>query len=342
MAVHGVSLADLSRDPGEVARGLSTWLRGDPDEAALETLAASSRDLHSRGYRLWCWSGRTADGAPAWALPVPSPVASAFRPRGPARALARCVAAAVAAGAEPAALRVLDWRGFVCLVIPGCEEELADLALTDAHPAPARARLAALPPEVSLGGVPLPLPRASSPEDDGLTALAHAIGVHPLHVAVSLAAHGVPVDEPSYPPELVGSLREWGLSGDGPAPVAAPEASLDPDDDPCPRRRHARKLLRRLLRMGKVGSQYHTSFDHVYRGAAPDLRREALDVGEALVRAGLLGEKPSVGQRHVFLRREALPEIHALIDRGETRSPALAELWTAPAPGDAATAPREP
>ena len=57
-------------------------------------------------------------------------------------------------------------------------------------------------------------------------------------------------------------------------------------------------------------------------------------VGEALLRAGLLGEKPSVGQRHVYLRREALPEIHALIERGETADPALRALWTAPAPGE--------
>src|SRR5207253_11198268 len=106
------------------------------------------------------------------------------------------------------------------------------------------------------------------------------------------------------------------------------------EDDPCPRRRHARKVLQRLLRMGKVGSQYHTEFDHLYRGAAPEDRREALEVGEALLRAGLLGEKPSVGQRHVFLRREALPEIHALIDRGHTANPGLAARWTAPAPED--------
>jgi hypothetical protein len=84
--------------------------------------------------------------------------------------------------------------------------------------------------------------------------------------------------------------------------------------------------------MGKVGAQYHTEFDHLYRGAAPEDRRDALAVGEALVRASLLGEKPSVGQRHVYLRRDALPAIHALIDRGETSDPGLAAEWTAPAP----------
>jgi len=85
--------------------------------------------------------------------------------------------------------------------------------------------------------------------------------------------------------------------------------------------------------MGKVGTGYHTAFDHMYRGAPADQRHDALEVGEALLRAGLLGEKPSVGQRHVYLRREALPEIHALIERGETGDAVLAAVWTAPAPG---------
>ena len=333
MAVDGITIADLARDPGEVARGLAAWRRGDPDEAALQTLAASSRDLHSRAYRLWVWSGLTDGGEPAWVLPVPAPVAMAFRPRGPARALARCLGAAIAAGAEPRGIRLLDWRGFACLVLPELDDELAGLALAEAHPAPAEALLTALPARVAVTGVPFPLPPPPSASGDPLTALGHAIGAHQVLVAITLAAHGVTVDDPEYPPETVRSLREWGLAGAGPAPAPDPGPSMEPEDDPCPRRRHARKLLRRLLRMGKVGTQYHTSFDHVYRGAPPDGRREALDVGEALVRAGLLGEKPSVGQRHVYLRREALPEIHALIERGETGSPTLEELWTAPPPG---------
>ena len=96
--------------------------------------------------------------------------------------------------------------------------------------------------------------------------------------------------------------------------------------------------------MGKVGPGYHTEFDHFARGAAAHDRRQALEVGEALVRAGLLIEKPSVGQRHISLNVRALPEIHALIARGETSDPQLAGLWTAPAPGSptATRAPRGP
>ena len=58
-------------------------------------------------------------------------------------------------------------------------------------------------------------------------------------------------------------------------------------------------------------------------------------MGEALIRAGMLLEKPSVGQRHISLNVRALPQIHALIERGETDDPQLAEMWTAPAPGAA-------
>ena len=144
------------------------------------------------------------------------------------------------------------------------------------------------------------------------------------------------MDADAYPPEIIDQLRRWGLDGTPPPPGAP---SMAVEDDPCPRRRHARTVLRRLLRMAKVGDQHHTEFDHLYRGAAADDRREALEVGEALVRAGLLGEKPSVGQRHVYLRREALPDIHALIDRGETRDAVLAGEWTAPAPGAATAGP---
>jgi hypothetical protein len=51
-------------------------------------------------------------------------------------------------------------------------------------------------------------------------------------------------------------------------------------------------------------------------------RALALEVGEALVAAELLGEKTSVGQRHVFLNPRKSGEIRALIDGGEV-PPAL-------------------
>jgi hypothetical protein len=88
-----------------------------------------------------------------------------------------------------------------------------------------------------------------------------------------------------------------------------------PHDDPQPARRVARRILQRLNGMGKWGG-YHTDFRHLSRGFAGNERALADTVGEALLDAGLLNEKPSVGQRHVYLNPRRAADIHALIDRG--------------------------
>ena len=68
--------------------------------------------------------------------------------------------------------------------------------------------------------------------------------------------------------------------------------------------------------MGKWGG-YHTEFQHLARGFAPADRALASATGEALLASGLLSEKPSVGQRHVFLNPRQAGAIRALIDTGE-------------------------
>ena len=303
-----------------------------------ETLALSARDLHARSYTLWAWAGSTVDGAAGWALPVGAGQVTAFAPRGPAQALLRTLRAARDAGADPARVRLLDWRGWALLALPGVEAELAEHALGDAHPAPARARLARLPAGALMGGEPIPLPPLGAGGDRATAVgdLAARVGAHPVPVALALLGDGWTLDEPAYPSGVEGRLGA--LSDPAAAAALEPEPSLAIDDDPCPRRRHARRVLRRLLGMKKVGPGYHTEFDHLLRGAPADGRADARAVAEALIRAGLLGEKPSVGQRHVYLRREALPEIHALIDRGETDAPELLRLWTSPPPGRPPTA----
>src|SRR5436190_544317 len=80
-------------------------------------------------------------------------------------------------------------------------------------------------------------------------------------------------------------------------------------------RRVARRILQRLAGMGKWGG-YHTEFSHLARGFAGNDRALADDVGERLVKSGLLLERPSVGQRHVFLNPRRAGEIYALIDHG--------------------------
>ena len=102
----------------------------------------------------------------------------------------------------------------------------------------------------------------------------------------------------------------------------AEDPEIDPAiaDDPLPRRRAARRMLRRLDGMGKYGG-YHTEFRHLARGFAGHERALALEVGEALLRAGLLAEKPSVGQRHVSLVAARTSEIRALVERGTCVEP---------------------
>jgi len=328
----GLTVADLARNPLEVARALPVWQRGDTDEAVAATLTLAARQLHARAPVVWAWAGHTPDDCPVWILPVHASAARAFAPRAPARVLIGMLRAAVEAGALVGAISLFDWHGLVLLPLPGLDDEIAPLALADALPDAGAVVLAPLPTSLTLPaeGIHLVGPPDSMDHNDPLTVLAQATWSHPIRVALTLADHGQPMDAPAYPAGIVAELRRWGLAGTPPPPGAC---SLAVEDDPCPRRRHARIALRRLLRTGKVGDQHHTDFVHLCRGAAADDRGDAFAVGEALVRAGLLGEKQSVGQRHVYLRREALPDIHALIDRGDTADPMLVDEWTAPAPG---------
>ena len=89
-----------------------------------------------------------------------------------------------------------------------------------------------------------------------------------------------------------------------------------PHKDPDPGLRAARRILQRLDGMGKWGG-YHTEFAHLPRGFAGNDRALAQEVGEALLEAGLLSEKPSVGQRHVYLNPRKAAEIRKLIETGE-------------------------
>ncbi len=142
---------------------------------------------------------------------------------------------------------------------------------------------------------------------DDIGELRAPIGIaHPLVVAAAVAALGGRPADPA-------SLADY-----EDAVLAARDAADDvvrPHDDPDPARRAARRILQRLDGMGKWGG-YHTEFAHLARGFAGNERALAEAVGEALLAAGLLDEKPSVGQRHVFLNPRRAGDIHALIERG--------------------------
>jgi hypothetical protein len=130
---------------------------------------------------------------------------------------------------------------------------------------------------------------------------------HPLVVAARVAALGGRPADPASMEEHEDAVL---------AALDAAPGVARPHDDPDPARRVARRILQRLDGMGKWGG-YHTEFAHLARGFAGNDRALAEAVGKALLAADLLSEKPSVGQRHVFLNPRRAREIRALIERGE-------------------------
>jgi hypothetical protein len=131
---------------------------------------------------------------------------------------------------------------------------------------------------------------------------------HPLKVAEAVARLG---GDPAAPDDVTEELVLRTLDPKG--NVARPH------EDPDPARRVARRILQRLDGMGKWGG-YHTDFAHLARGFAGNERALADAVGEALLDAGMLAEKPSVGQRHVFLNPRQAGAIRRLIENGEIPS----------------------
>jgi hypothetical protein len=130
---------------------------------------------------------------------------------------------------------------------------------------------------------------------------------HPLRVAEAIAALGAnPAD-----PAQVADQEDAVL-----AALAPHGQATRPHDDPDPARRVARRILQRLAGMGKWGG-YHTDFSHLARGFHGNDKQLAEQVGERLIEAGLLQQKPSVGQRHVYLNPRRAADVYALIDEGK-------------------------
>jgi hypothetical protein len=202
--------------------------------------------------------------------------------------VAALVGALVVAGADPEALKAGELDGNLALQAPGADSELVPLAFEEQVAGVDRLRARAL-------AVPdLPANDLREPIGDG----------HPLRAAARIAAlGGMPAR-----PESVEEFEEQLVD-------AAGEETTRPHDDPDPSRRIARRILQRLDGMGKWGG-YHTEFTHLARGFAGNDRKLAEAVGEALLEAGLLQSKPSVGQRHVFLNPRRAADIHGLIERG--------------------------
>ena len=246
-----------------------------------------------------------ARGAIVAALPLPPELradAGAVAERGAtlAAAAAECLVDAAEPGPPNSgadlALRLGACDGFLALSYPAADPrwsaEYAREALDDAAASIDRLRAKAhLLPGHALAVEDLRPPIGAT---------------HPLRVAEAVARLGAsPLDEDAVErlePELLRLLEPAGRA-------------TRAHDDPDPRRRAMRRILQRLDGMGKWGG-YHTAFDHLARGFAGNDRALAFEVGEELVDAGLLSEKPSVGQRHVSLNPRKAGEIRTLIDEG--------------------------
>lgn len=210
-------------------------------------------------------------------------------------------AAAMAAGSEQdLALLAGEWEGWLALAFPvpasdvlvavELAVEAFEEAIDDVDRLKARAYAI---PTLVLGD---------------LDELRPPIGeLHPLRIAEAVARlGGRPADASS-----IEQHEEAVLAVLDPTPeVVRPHEEADPS------LRVARRILQRLMGMGKWGG-YHTEIAHLARGFAGHDRALALAIGERLVGAGLLVEKTSVHQRHVRLNPRRVAEIHALVDRGE-------------------------
>jgi hypothetical protein len=206
------------------------------------------------------------------------------------------------AGADDLALEAGAWEGHLVLVLPiapaggdaGEAAELAVLALADTvdHIDRLRATAMAAPQGLLAAVTDLRPPHGSG---------------HQLRVAEAAARLGAnPLDGEAVD-ELEAAVT---------AILAPPTTRVGAHADPDPARRVARRILQRLDGMGKWGG-YHTDFAHLSRGFAGNERALANEVGEALLAAGVLAEKPSVGQRHVFLNPQRSGDIRRFVDAGD-------------------------
>lgn len=101
----------------------------------------------------------------------------------------------------------------------------------------------------------------------------------------------------------------------------AREAGPTVGEDPNPRRRVLRQMLRKLFAKGKIGAS-HTHEDNVFRGLADHEKGLAKEAMELLYREGFLLPKPTVADPHVSLNPGKAAEIRQLID-GEVLNPRL-------------------
>ncbi len=230
--------------------------------------------------------------------------------------------AAVSAQA-PLAARYGATEGALVLALPWrrstgpelADAELAALQLDERLAGTDRLRVAAAAVPAEAGSLVL-----------GAADLQPALGArHALAELEVLVRAGVPAPEAATSTSL--AVRA-GRGEGGEAASALLDAVLGPvhtdsrpHEDADPSRRMARRILQTLAGKrkwsGGSGAGFHTEVTHLTRGFDRSDRELAAGVVDALLAAGLLVEKLSVGQRHVSLYSRRAGDIAALIERGE-------------------------
>jgi hypothetical protein len=99
-------------------------------------------------------------------------------------------------------------------------------------------------------------------------------------------------------------------------------------EDPLPRRRVLRQVLKKLFKKGKIGAS-HTHEDNVYKGVADHEKGLAKEAMDLLYREGLLVPKPTATDPHVSLSPDRTAELQAII-AGDLQNPRLRRWAEAP------------
>jgi hypothetical protein len=280
-------------------------------EAIRESLASDAARLGSpRPAGLRCFAAASGEGV---VLALPALAREVVR-TGRSQRLATCVAGALAvvAGLEyprpdatDLALEAAAWQGYAALRLATADpdEVLELLPLSLAEQAASLDRIEPLAVVVPPGSL-----------DD-----TEPIEVAWLARAELVARLGGAPAATQLDPTVAAALPLYAVLLAQPEHAEADRAA---HDDPSPERRALRRILRRLDGMGKYGG-YHTEFSHLARGFPGHERALALEAGEVLLRAGVLTEKPSVGQRHVSLVASRTDEIRRLIAGDDVDDPEI-------------------
>jgi len=110
-----------------------------------------------------------------------------------------------------------------------------------------------------------------------------------------------------------------------PEPLPAPSPPLPLEQDLHPLRAGLRRVLRRLIRIGKIGES-HTSIDNFARGLPLHLKGPGREAAELLLKAGMLRRKPTLVGLHISIENEALPDIEHFINTGLGPNPEVEEF----------------